>query len=313
MVMKSVKNAMDLPKNNSNFFQIDHIIKQISGTEGVLILPSPKAWEKFSWTHKLFNSKPKEGYFIWVKKQVDFPLYTCIAIASPKIKQNLKNLMVVEEGLKVKANVTCAAARNHLYGSHVAKGKLILKTGACLEYNHIHSWGEKDFVNPDYEFILGENSHLKYIYKNLLPPENLNFKTSLFLKENASVKLNIIVNGVNSQIKIEDSIYLEGKNSDATASLRLVGKKNSRIDAVSKIIARNEVRGHLDCQGILVDDKSKISLAPQINCENKKAQITHEASIGRINEEQLTYLMMRGLTEKQAIELIISGFLKVQN
>jgi uncharacterized protein len=312
MVMINAKNALPAAKNNSNFLQVDHIIKQISGAKGVVILPSPKAWEKFSWTHKLFGSKPKEGYFIWVKKQVDFPLYTCIAIASPKIKQDLSNLMVVEEGLKIKANVTCAAAKNHLYGSHIAKGRLVLKAGASLEYNHIHSWGEKDFVNPDYEFILEKDSSLKYIYKNLLPPENLNFKTSLFLKENASAKLCIIVNGINSLVNIEDLIYLEGKNSNATASLRLVGKKNSKIDAVSKIVARNEVRGHLDCQGILIDDKSKISVAPQINCENKKAQITHEASIGKINEEQLIYLMMRGLTEKDAIELIINGFLKVE-
>lgn len=310
MDMKNAKNVMLEVKNNSNFLQVDHLIKQISEAKGVLILPSPRAWEKFLWTRKLFNSKPKEGYFIWVKKQVDFPLYTCIAIASPKIKQNLNNLMVVEEGLQVKANVTCAAAKNHLYGSHMAKGKLILKAGASLEYNHIHSWGEKDFVSPDYEFILEKSSRLKYVYKNLLPPENLNFKTSLFLKEKASSELSIIVNGINSQVKIEDSIYLEGKNSSATARLRLVGKKNSKIDAVSKIIARNEVRGHLDCQGILVDDKSRISVAPQINCENKKAQITHEASIGKINEEQLTYLMMRGLNEKEAIDLIIRGFME---
>ena len=92
--------------------------------------------------------------------------------------------------------------------------------------------------------------------------------------------------------------------------MRLVGKKNSRIDAVSRIIARNEAKGYLDCQGILVDDKSKISLMPEIACENRKAQIIHEASIGKINEEQLLYLMMRGLSQKKAIDLIINGFLK---
>lgn len=309
--MKNAKNAPPIMKNNLNFLQIDHKVEKILGAQGILVLPSPRAWEKFIWTRKLFNSKPKEGYFVWVKKQVNFPLYTCVVIASPKIQQDLSNLMVVEEELKVKANVTCAAAKNHLYGVHKAKGRLILKAGASLEYNHLHRWGEKDFVSPDYDFILEKGASLKYEYKNLLPPENLDFKTSLFLKDNASVNLSIIVNGINSQIKIEDSFYLEGKNASGTASLRLVGKKNARISAVSRIIARNEARGHLDCQGILVDDKSKISLMPEIACENKKAQITHEASIGRINEEQLIYLMMRGLSEKKAIDLIISGFLKV--
>ena len=308
--MKSAKSAMFIAKNNSDFLQIDHKVEKISQAGGVLILSSPKAWENFLWTHKLFNSKPKEGYFIWVRKQVDFPLSTCILIATPEIKQDLSNLMVIEEGLKIKANVVCAAAKNYLCGSHKAKGKLILKAGASLEYNHIHNWGEKDFVSPNYEFVLEKNANLKYIYKNLFPPQNLNFKTSLFLKDNASLDLKIIVNGINSQAKIEDSIYLEGKDSSAIASLRLVGKKNSKINAVSKIFARNEVKGHLDCQGILIDDKSKISLVPEINCENKKARITHEASIGKIDEEQLLYLMMRGLTEKEAIDLIINGFLK---
>ena len=308
--MKNAKNAMLAAQNNSHFLLVNHKVEKISQTQDVVVLPSPRAWEKFQWTRKLFNVKPKEGYFIWVKKQVDFPLYTCVAIAMPKVKQDLSNLMIVEEGLKIKANVACAAVKNRLCGTHKAKGRLILKTGASLEYNHIHSWGEKDFVSPDYEFILEKGSHLKYIYKNLLPPEKINFRTSLFLKEKASVDLRIIVNSINSQAKIEDSIYLEGKDASGAASLRLVGKKNGKINAVSRIIARNETRGHLDCQGILVDDKSKISLLPEIACENKKAQITHEASIGKINEEQLTYLMMRGLTEKQAIDLIIAGFLK---
>jgi hypothetical protein len=66
----------------------------------------------------------------------------------------------------------------------------------------------------------------------------------------------------------------------------------------------------LDCQGLLVDKEAKISLIPQLVCKNKEAQITHEASIGKINEEQLTYLRMRGLAETQAIDLIINGFLK---
>jgi len=310
MAMKNAKNVLPATKNNLNFLQIDHKIEKILGTAGVIVLPSLRAWEKFIWTRKLFNVKPKEGYFVWVQKQVDFPLYTCVAIASPKIQQDLSNLMVVEEGLKVKANVTCSAAKNHLYGVHKAKGRLILKAGASLDYNHLHRWGEKDLVSPDYEFILEKGASLKYEYKNLLPPENLNFKTSLFLKENASSELRIIINGINSQIKIEDSFYLEGKNASGTASLRLVGKKNSRIDAVSRIIARNEAKGYLDCQGILVDDKSKISLMPEIACENRKAQIIHEASIGKINEEQLLYLMMRGLPQKKAIDLIINGFLK---
>jgi len=90
----------------------------------------------------------------------------------------------------------------------------------------------------------------------------------------------------------------------------LAGRKNSKITAHSSIIATAPSKGHLDCQGLLVDKNSEISLIPELICHNKNAQITHEASIGRISEEQLSYLRMRGLKEEEAIDLIVAGFLE---
>jgi len=300
--MKNVKSA--------NFWQIDHKVKNILQVKGVIVSSSPVAWEKFYWTRKYFEKKPKEGYFVWIKKQVNFPLSTCITIASPKIYQNLRNLLVIEKNIKAKANVVCNAKENFLYGKHFAKGKLILKQGSFLVYNHVHKWGEKDFVSPDYQFILEKNSRLIYNYQNLFPPENLELKTTIFSGEKSSSNLNFLINGLNSKIRVKDAILLEGKNSQGIVKLRLVGRENSQILAQSIISANVPARGHLDCQGLLVDKTSKIALLPQLICRNKEAQITHEASIGKISEEELTYLRMRGLTEKEAIDLIVSGFLK---
>ncbi len=78
---------------------------------------------------------------------------------------------------------------------------------------------------------------------------------------------------------------------------------------MSKIEAIAPSKGHLDCQGLLAAKTAKISFVPGLVCKNKDAQITHEASIGKISEEELTYLRMRGLTEDEAIDLIINGFL----
>jgi len=303
MVMKSVKNA--------NFWQIDHKVKNIFEVKGVTILPSPEAWQKFTWTRKFFGEKPKEGYFIWVKRKIDFPLATCITIASPKISQDLRNLLVIEKNIKAKANVICNAKEKFLCGKHLARGKLILKEGVFLEYNHIHKWGEKDFVSPDYEFTLEKGARLIYNYRNLFPPENLEFKTTIHSRENTSSNLNFIINSLNSKTKVKDTVFLEGKNSQTVVRLRLVGRKKSQIEAISQIFAEAPGKGHLDCQGLLVDKTAKISLIPQLVCQNKEAQITHEASIGKISEEELTYLRMRGLSEKEAIDLIVSGFLKL--
>ena len=301
--MKSVKNV--------NFWQIDHKVKNIFGVKGVTILPSPEAWQKFVWTRKFFGEKPKEGYFIWVKREINFPLTTCITISSPKISQDLKNLLVIEKNIKAKANVICNAKEKFLCGKHLARGKLILKEGVFLEYNHIHKWGEKDNVSPDYEFTLEKGARLIYNYRNLFPPENLEFKTTIHSGENTSSNLNFIINSLNSKTKVKDTVFLEGKNSQTVVRLRLVGRKKGQIEAISQIFATSPGKGHLDCQALLVDKTAKISLIPQLVCQNKEAQITHEASIGKISEEELTYLKMRGLTEKEAIDLIVSGFLKL--
>jgi len=302
MVMKNVKNV--------NFWQVNHKIKNIFERRGVKVLPSPKAWEKFNWVRKILKEKPKEGYFIWVKKTINLPLEACVNIASLKISQNLTNLLVIEKGIKAKVNAVCNATKNNLYATHKAKGKLILKEGVFLEYNHIHKWGEKDFVSPDYEFVLEKNSRLIYNYQNLFPPENLELKTAIHSEKNASSNLNFVINSLNSKIKIKDTVFLEGKNSQTVVRLKLVGRKNSQIEAMSQIFAEAPGKGHLDCQGLLVDKTAKISLIPQLVCQNKEAQITHEASIGKISEEELTYLRMRGLSEKEAIDLIVAGFLE---
>jgi len=301
--MRNVKSA--------HFWQVDNQVKNISQVPGNIILPSSQAWRKLKWAKKYFDKEPKEGYFIWIKKQIDFPIATCINIASPKISQKLTNLLVIEKGIKAKLNVLCSAITNNLCGIHKARGKLILKSGSFLEYNHFHQWGQKDFVSPDYEFILEKDSRLVYTYKNLFPPKNLFLKTVVQSDKSSSSNLNLIINGLNSKIGILDNINLSGLNSQAIVKLRLVGRENSQTEAVSVISAKSPSRGHLDCCGLVLSPTAKISLTPRLICGNKNAQLTHEASIGKISEEELTYLRMRGLTEKEAMDLIIAGFLKV--
>jgi len=302
MAMKNVKNA--------SYWQIDHKVKNIFKAKGLVISPSQEAWKKFSWTRKYFEKKPKEGYFIWVKEQIDFPLTPCITIASKNISQNLSNLLVIEKNIKAKANVVCNTASNNLCGIHKAQGKLILKDKASLEYNHFHQWGQKDFVSPNYQFILGKNSRLIYNYKNLFPPKNLRLNTTIYSDKNSSCNLNFVINGLNSEINLKDTIFLEGLDARGIVRLRLVGRKNSKIKAVSSIVAKAPAKGHLDCQGLLIDKNSEISLKPELVCKNNQAQVTHEASVGKISEEQLNYLRTRGLSEKEAINLIVTGFLE---
>jgi uncharacterized protein len=308
---------------SANYLQIDHEIKLLKEKEGLVILPSFQAWEKFLWTRKYFLKKPEEGYFIWVKKQINFPLFSCVSIAGKKVKQNLQNLMVVEKNIEVSMKGSCSSLSLHLSGSHSAKGNIVLKENSSLNYRHFHSWGQKDFVAPEYNFILEKNSRLDYLYKTFSAPGNLEMKTSAELFEGASCNFKLVADCRDTDFQIKEFLILKEKGSRGQIQLRLVGREESRISALSRVEALGPGQGHLDCQGLLTDSKrirmrktfgagknSFIKMVPELICKNSKAQITHEASIGKISEEQLNYLRMRGLAEKEAIDLIVNGFLE---
>ncbi len=295
---------------NVHFWQIDNKVKNILKVNGVILLTSPQAWEKFNWTRKYFLKRPEQGYFIWVRNQIDFPLFSCISIAHKNITQKLQNLLIIEKDLKLSLQGSCNSLKKTLRGKHKASGKIILRQGSSLKYNHIHTWGEKDIVEPEYEFILGKNSKLDYTYKTLYTPQKLKINNSFNLAAGASCDIKMIANCVETETSIKDVLTLKGQGSSGVINLRLVGGKASKVLAHSQVIADSESKGHLDCQGLLIDKESNISLIPELVCKNKLAQITHEASIGRISQDQLTYLRMKGLTETQATNLIINGFLE---
>ena len=301
MVMKNVKNV--------NYLQIDHKIKEVLEEKGVEVLSSPEAWKKYEWSRKFFQKKPKEGYFIWVKNQINFPIATCVQTSSEKISQDMNNLVVVEKNIHAKALSLCSSLKKNLFSLHKAEGKIVIKENSALELNSIHRWDRSDNVDIDYKYFLGKNSNLSYTFKTLSPSGKFSSKTETELSDYSKAELKIIINGINSKIKTEDGMILNGKKASGVLRLRTVARKNSQIEGVTKAIGNEEGKAHLDCQGLLVDNTSFISLIPRLLVKNKRSILTHEASIGRIADEQLNYLRSRGLTEKEAIDLIVNGFL----
>jgi len=309
--MKNVKNASPVKKNTGKiaYWQIDYKIKSILETESAVVLPSPEAWKKIKWSRSYFEKKPESGYFIWIKKQPDTPLRTCISIANKNIHQKLQNLLIVEKNLNVDVQGLCNVLAKNCQAKHQATGKIILRAGSTLTYDHTHLWDKKDIIEPSYNFILEKNSKLNYTYKNLLPPKILNINTTINLSDRAKANLKILADCIDTTINITDTLILKGKESSGIVYLRIVGKKNSQINSRSRIIAEAAGKGHLDCQGLLISQDSEIKLSPEIIVKNKNAAVTHEAAVGKISEKELNYLRTRGLSETEAINLIVAGFL----
>ena len=104
------------------------------------------------------------------------------------------------------------------------------------------------------------------------------------------------------------SVTLKGKNSTSDVVSRSVARDNSKQEFYSDVIGENECFGHVECDGILLDGARIIS-TPRIDAASPDASLVHEAAVGKIAGEQLVKLMSLGLTEKEAEEAVIKGFL----
>lgn len=191
-------------------------------------------------------------------------------------------------------------------------------------------------------FYVGKNSHVKYTEKHYGEGDGtggriMNPQTVVYLEEGASIQMETVqIRGIDStkretkivcgknaeavvterlmthgdQVAESDmEIVLDGENSKGRVISRSVAKNTSRQTFYPKMVGNSACFGHVQCDSIIMDE-AHIQSIPAIVANSTEAQLVHEAAIGKIAGEQLTKLMTLGLTEKEAEEQIVNGFLK---
>ena len=199
--------------------------------------------------------------------------------------------------------------------------------------------GEESRHDGIHTFHIEKNAKVRYVEKHLgsgLGGKVLNPLTKIFMKENSEFEMETIqLGGVtyskrdteavledNAKLVIKEKILttdsqeaitnfdvlLSGKNSHVQVISRSVAKGNSKQSFMSNIVGENASFGHVECDGILLDNAQIISV-PKIDAKCPEASLVHEAAIGKIAGEQLIKLMSLGLTHEEAENLIIKGYL----
>jgi Fe-S cluster assembly scaffold protein SufB len=207
----------------------------------------------------------------------------------------------------------------------------------------IHNCGDQDSQHDGiHTFHMGKNSHVRYVEKHYGGGDGkggriLNPQTVAYLAESSFLEMEMVqIKGVDStkrhtEAVLEDNakliiteklmthgaqtaetsfaVALNGVHSSANVISRSVARDTSKQRFLAKIDGNNLCSGHSECDAIIMDD-AKISAIPEITANHTDAALIHEAAIGKIAGEQIVKLMTLGLTEKEAEEQIIGGFLK---
>lgn len=321
----------DLSQRSGTYIHMNNtpVHSSIQG-EGLEVMPVSKALEKHDWladywwkatevdTDKYTASielSGSDGYFIRTLPghKTIFPVQTCLYMEKARFAQNVHNIIIAEEGSELDIITGCTTASAEEPGLHMGVSEFYIKRGAKVTFTMIHSWNPAVAVRPRTGVIVEENGLFLSNYVLMKPVHSLQmYPSARCIGENAAVRYNsILVAGKGSNLDVGSKTVLSARGCKTEIISRA-------ITTGGKIIARGyiegdapDVKGHLECRGLILEGKGSIHAIPELKGNLAGIDLSHEAAVGKIAEEEVEYLMARGLTRNEATATIVRGFLRV--
>jgi Fe-S cluster assembly protein SufB len=256
------------------------------------------------------------GSFVYVPKgvKVDLPLQAYFRLNTPNVGQFERSLIIVDEGAQVHYVEGCTAPQYTTDSFHSGVIEIIVKKGARSRYSTIQNWSTnvynlvtqraKVYANATHEWVdanLGSKVTMKYPSCYLMEPGAHGEMLSMAFAgpgqhQDAGSKMVHFAPNTTSKV-ISKSISRGGGRSSYRGLLKV------HKGAIG-------VRSNTTCDALILDPQSRSDTYPSIEVDEDDVTIGHEASVSKVGEEQLFYLMSRGLTQEEATTMVVSGFIE---
>ncbi len=225
-------------------------------------------------------------------------------------EQNVHNIVIVDDDASLEMITGCSTAHHANDAVHVGVSEIYVGDNASLTFSMIHSWGKQTGVRPRTGTVVGKNSAYTNNYVILNPVGSLQSFPSATLAEGASALYNTMcIAHEGSDIDTGGLVYLNGRKSNAQIMSRSISM-GGHMTARGRLVGNApEIKAHLECRSIIMKDGGSTSAVPELEAHVADVEMTHEAAVGKIAQDQIEYLMSRGLDEDQAVSMIVRGFL----
>lgn len=282
------------------------IFKQYFGTV------IPIADSKFS---ALNGATWSGGSFIYVPKGVKLekPLQSYFRINNEKTGQFERTLIIADEGADIHYVEGCTAPTYSKDSLHVGVVEIVVNKGAHVRYTTIQNWSNNILNLVTQRARVEEDGFMEWVDGNIGSMTTMKYPACI-LKGDRSRGATITI-----------AVGNKGQYQDSGARMIHIGK-NTSSTIISKSVVHNGgtanfrgtvrihegavgAKSHIECDTLILDNKSKSDTWPKNEVRNSSSYIEHEATVSKLNEEQLYYLMSRGLTKAQATQMIVMGFL----
>lgn len=318
-------------QRSGTIIQMDHsVIHSLAQQEGIEVMSTNQALAKHDWLSDYWwqavavdadkytahvELHQGDGYFIRALpgSKTIYPVQACLYLAKNKLAQNVHNIIIAEENSELHIITGCATSVREEPGLHLGVSEFYVKKGAKITFTMIHSWTPNIAVRPRSGIIVEEDGLFLSNYVIMKPAKSLQmYPVARCVGKNATVRFNsILVTPPGSTMDVGSKVFLNAEGARTEIISRV-------ITTGGNIIARGyiegsapEVKGHLECRGLILQGEGLIHAIPELKGNLAGIDLSHEAAVGKIAEEEVEYLMARGLTRTEATATIIRGFLRV--
>lgn len=314
------------------YIQEDHSVIHASVLEdGIEVLSIAEALEKYDWLEDYYwravaadadrytavtELKGRKGYFVRALPGVKavYPVQACLYIGREGLLQSVHNIIIAEEGADLHVITGCTTGHGVGSGMHIGVSEIFVKRNARLTFTMVHSWAEEVVVRPRTSVIVEDGGVFLSNYICMRPVRDVQMYPTTYLVGKNSVGRyhSILVAQPHSYLDVGSRVVLQGEGSRAEIIARSLTKGGTVINRGHLVGAVSGVKGHLECRGLMLSKEGRIYAIPELEARADGVELSHEAAVGKIAEEEIEYLMARGLTEEEATATIVRGFLNVK-
>jgi Fe-S cluster assembly protein SufB len=256
------------------------------------------------------------GSFIYVPKgvHVEMPLQAYFRINTKNMGQFERTLIIVDEGAYVHYVEGCTAPTYTTNSLHSAVVEIIVKEGGRCRYTTIQNWSNNVYNLVTKRAIAEKNGTMEWVDGNLGSKLTMKYPAVILAGEGAHGEvLSIAFAGKGQHQDAGAKITHLAANTSSQIISKSISKDGGRASyrGLLKVVeGADNVKSNVVCDALLLDDRSRSDTYPTIEIDAKNVTMGHEASVSKIGEDQVFYLMSRGLNEDEANAMIVNGFIE---
>jgi len=256
------------------------------------------------------------GSFIYIPPgiTVDMPLQAYFRINAENIGQFERTLIIVDEGAEVHYIEGCTAPVYSSESLHCAVVELVALKDAKLRYTTIQNWSSDVYNLVTKRAHAYEGATVEWIDGNIGSKITMKYPGIYLLGERAyGETLSVAFAGKNQHQDTGAKMIHLAPNTTSKVTSKSVSRLNGRSTyrGLLKVVKNaTNVKATVRCDALLLDETAKTDTYPYMEIDAEDATVTHEATVGKIGDEQIFYLMSRGFNEEEALSLIVNGFME---